>query len=75
MNKLFGSSLRQNVARTGTKCFGLYANLWDKDEPRNPMRGHFTRNYVASIPATIAGGSNEVQKNIISTRGLGLPRG
>jgi len=30
---------------------------------------------VLTIPATIAGGSSEIQCNIIATPGLGLPRG
>jgi len=75
MNKHFGSTLSQTVARTGTKVMGLYSNLWDKHEPLAPMGARFARSYVVSIPATIAGGTNEIQRNIIATRGLGLPRG
>ena len=75
MNKRFGSSLSQEVARTGTRSFGLYATLWDDNDGLAPLQGSFTRSYVSSIPATIAGGSNEIQQNIIATRGLGLPRG
>jgi alkylation response protein AidB-like acyl-CoA dehydrogenase len=75
VSKLFNSELVQRVARLGTKVFGLYSNLWDKQEPQAPMGGHFTRLYVTSIPRTIAAGSSEIQRNIIATRGLGLPRG
>jgi alkylation response protein AidB-like acyl-CoA dehydrogenase len=73
--KLFNSELTQRIARTGTKVFGLYGNLWDAKDPRSPMRATFTHSYVGSLPSTIAGGSSEIQRNIIATRGLGLPRG
>ncbi len=73
--KLFGSEASQRVERTGTKVFGLYANLWDEDDPRSPMEASFTHGYVRGIPGTIAGGSSEIQRNVIATRGLGLPRG
>ncbi|MEZ4503888.1 MAG: acyl-CoA dehydrogenase family protein [Dehalococcoidia bacterium] len=75
VSKLFNSELVQRGARIGTKVFGLYANLWEKDEPKAPMGAKFTRLYVTSIPRTIAAGSSEIQRNIIATRGLGLPRG
>ena len=75
MAKMFISESGQRVARTGTKVFGLYSNLWDEEDERAPARAVFTRRYVTSIPGTIAAGSSEIQRNIIATRGLGLPRG
>ena len=73
MNKLFGSEIHQRVARTGMKSFGLYGNLWDRGE--GPMRAYFTRDYISSVPHTIFSGTSEIQRNVIATRGLGLPRG
>jgi alkylation response protein AidB-like acyl-CoA dehydrogenase len=70
-SKLFNSELVQRLARTGTKVFGLHANVWEEET----VRGSFTHAYVGSVPATIRGGTSEVQRNIIATRGLGLPRG
>ena len=75
VNKLFGSEIHQRLARTGTKVFGLYANVWQQDGPHSPMKAEFTRDYVGSVPHTIFSGSSEIQRNVIATRGLGLPRG
>jgi len=74
MGKMFGSEIGQEIYRTGVRTFGLYSNLWPGDELA-PLDGKHTRGYVSSIPSTIAGGSSEIQRNIIATRGLGLPRG
>jgi alkylation response protein AidB-like acyl-CoA dehydrogenase len=74
LGKIAGSELTQRVSRSGTKVFGLYSNLWDPDEPLAPAGGHFTQMYVHSVVFSIFGGSNEIQRNIIATRGLGLPR-
>jgi hypothetical protein len=72
-SKLFNSELVQRMANTGVKVFGMHSNIWERD--RAPMRAQFTRSYVGSVSATIAAGTSEVQRNIIATRGLGLPRG
>jgi alkylation response protein AidB-like acyl-CoA dehydrogenase len=74
MGKMFGSEAGQELHRVALRAFGLYANLWP-GEPLAPLAGKHTRGYVRSIPSTIAGGSSEIQRNIIATRGLGLPRG
>ena len=73
--KLFGSELSQAVQQTGMRAFGLYANLWDPEDPRSPLDARFTQRSVHNISSTIAGGTSEIQRNIIATRGLGLPRG
>ncbi len=68
--KLFASELSQRLALTATKVFGLHAQSWSGAPPAST----YTRNYVGMVPATIRGGTSEVQRNVIATRGLGLPR-
>jgi len=73
VNKLFGSEVHQALARTGTRILGLYGGIWDRAEA--PMEAFFQRDYVGSVSHTIFSGSSEIQRNVIATRGLGLPRG
>jgi alkylation response protein AidB-like acyl-CoA dehydrogenase len=73
--KMFISEAGQRLQRTGTKLFGLYSNIWEPTDRYAPAKSAFTQGYVTSVPATIAAGSSEIQRNIIATRGLGLPRG
>ena len=74
IGKMFSSENGQELYRVGIRAFGLYGDLWPGD-PRAPLNGKHIRGYVRSIPSTIGGGSSEIQRNIIATRGLGLPRG
>lgn len=39
-----------------------------------PLKGKIERLYLTSVSGTIAGGTSEIQRNIIAERGLGLPR-
>ena len=75
MGKMYRSELAQRVARTGMKAFGQYANLWSPAEPLAPLHAKHTQGSCHTVVGTIAGGSSEIQRNIIATRGLGLPRG
>ena len=75
MGKMYGSEVVQRTSRAGMKAFGLYAGLWSPSDPRAPLHAQFTQLNVHSVVGTIAGGSSEIQRNIIATRGLGLPRG
>jgi alkylation response protein AidB-like acyl-CoA dehydrogenase len=71
--KLFGSEMMQRVAATGLEIFGLYGGLVPGSKWA-PIGGWLTRDYMWNISLTIAGGTSEIQKIIISTMGLGLPR-
>ena len=57
VSKLFGSEMSQRLALTGTKLFGLYAGIWDREDRRAPMRSDLTHRYIFSIPATIGAGT------------------
>ena len=74
--KLYGTELNQRIYRTGMKVLGLYGQLDARtDGPKPPMRGRIKYMYLRSVANTIEGGTSEIQRNIIATRGLGLPRG
>jgi alkylation response protein AidB-like acyl-CoA dehydrogenase len=80
--KLYAGELSQRVAETGLRVAGLYGQL-DRSgklgaehatNRHTPNRGKFVRSYLNAVAGTIAGGTSEVQRNIIAGRGLGLPR-
>jgi alkylation response protein AidB-like acyl-CoA dehydrogenase len=74
MGKLYRSELNQRIAATGMKLIGLYGLSYDNQSPYSPMRAQYSRSYLGSVSGTIAAGTSEIQRNIISQRGLGLPR-
>lgn len=71
--KLFGSEMMQRVSNTGLQIMGLHSQLVPSSE-RATLGGLITRDYMWNLCLTIAGGTSEIQRIIISTMGLGLPR-
>ena len=74
MSKMFGSELGQRVARFGVNMMGLHSQRIHPDDPDAPLAARIGRAYMSTVPSTIAAGTSEIQRNIIATRGLQLPR-
>ena len=74
MGKLFGSEVSQNLANTGMQILGLHGQLVS-DSKWAALNGRLADMYLDTISQTIYSGTSEIQRNIIATRGLNLPRG
>jgi len=74
VNKLFLADTQQRIAQTGMKLAGAYGHLYSGSKWA-PLHGRLARYYLRSTSISIAGGTSEIQRNVIATRGLGLPRG
>jgi alkylation response protein AidB-like acyl-CoA dehydrogenase len=68
MVRLRYAELIQDVHRLGFKISGT-------DGLTHPGARGWTHSYLYSLHDTIAGGTSEIQRNVISERILGLPRG
>jgi len=75
VGKLFTTEMMHRIGNTAVKALGLYGALADPNDPRAPQRTRWPQYYMGATAATIGGGTSEIQRNIIATRGLGLPRG
>jgi alkylation response protein AidB-like acyl-CoA dehydrogenase len=72
--KLWGSELSQTISQLGMRLLGLYGQI-DRGSKFAVLEGHIKADYVNSVSRTVRGGTSEIQRNIIATRGLRLPRG
>ena len=72
--KIYQSELGQRIYNWGVNMLGL-AGQMVPEEPRAPLGGDLPESYLQAVPSSIYSGTNEIQRNIIATRGLGLPRG
>lgn len=72
INQLFSAELHQRLAHTGTLALGPYGNLLGGEEA--PLDGTIAHLRQDAVAATFLAGTTEIQRNVIATRGLGLPR-
>ncbi|MCH8897473.1 MAG: acyl-CoA dehydrogenase family protein [Chloroflexi bacterium] len=73
-SKVFGSEAAQRVSKTCMEILGLHGAL-GLDEKWAPLEGRIQESWMLNISGTIAAGTSEIQRNVIASRGLGLPRG
>ena len=73
MSMLFGSELIRRLGNVGMRILGPYGQL-DVGSKWAVLNARIMRMYLSSISLGVGGGSNEIQRNIIAMRGLGLPR-
>jgi hypothetical protein len=71
--KLYMNECGKRVANTALDLMGAEGALRPEAEGA-PLGGRFERSYRYTVVDTVGGGTSEIQKNIIASRGLGLPR-
>ncbi len=72
-SKIMTSELSQRIAEFAVRFFGP-GGLLREDSPRIVHDGLMAKRLLWSTPQTVYSGTSEIQRNIIATRGLGLPR-
>jgi len=70
--KVFGMDHAKRLANTVTKIIGLYGQLMP-DSKHAPLKGRAAVNFLWSPAYTFSAGTSEIMRNLIATRGLGLP--
>ena len=71
--KIFSTEMMQRLQNAGTRMLGLAGQLTPEDS-HAPLNGRIEQGYRSAVMPTFGAGSNEVMRNIIATRGFGLPR-
>ena len=71
--KVLASELEQRLADEGMRILGPGA-LLEYGSPHVPMQGHLAQSWLLAPMLRFGGGTNEIQRDIVAQRGLGLPR-
>ena len=71
--KLYWSEMSQRLHASAMRVLGDEAPLW-RGAGGNPAEGRWQRSWLYYRAASIIAGTNEIQRNIVGERTLGLPR-
>ena len=73
ISKVWGNELDQRVGDIGTQIMGLYGQL-ESDSKWVPLDGRVEYRHLFAVHLSYGGGSHELMRSLIATRGMGLPR-
>ena len=71
--KVYGSELGQRLAYAGSRILGLYGQV-KAGSKWSPLMGRFESSYQECVSLNMGGGTSEIMRNVISMRGLEMPR-
>ena len=71
--KLVATEYNQDLQKIAYEVEGAYSTLYTNDD-NAPAAGRWPLAYMNSFGITIAAGANEIQRNILGERVLGLPK-
>ncbi len=74
MTKIHGSELRYELSNAAMDLLGRYGGLDREAGALAPLEGRAESTWRSSPILRFGGGANELQRTIIATRGLGMPR-
>ena len=72
MSKAYSTAFEQRLAKVAMEILGPYGQLLS-DSKLAPIRGLAVHSYLASKGYSLQAGTSEILKNVLATRGLGLP--
>jgi alkylation response protein AidB-like acyl-CoA dehydrogenase len=72
--KVMADELGQKLTASALELLGPHGAL-RKESSRAPLGGEIPHAYLTSLGHTIAGGTSEILRSTVATRGLGLPSG
>ncbi|MEW6300055.1 MAG: acyl-CoA dehydrogenase [Thermodesulfobacteriota bacterium] len=73
VNKLVGTELNHDICTLALELLGSYAPL-NRGAPHVVDHGNWAYEFMFTLGLIIGGGTSQIQKNIISERGLGMPK-
>ena len=73
LSKLYHSEFAVEVKSVGSRLLGMAGLLMPSDELA-VLDGHYSEGLLLSLLHRIGGGTSEIQRDVIATTGLGLPR-
>ena len=75
MTKIWSADVAERIANTAMDLLGAEGALQRAGGDYAPVAGTFEAKWRNAPVLRFGGGTNDIQRQIIATRGLGLPRG